>query len=964
MEPEPDVTFGPFRLDVLHGWVWRGDHRTPLRPRSLALLRYLLAHPGRLVSKAEVRTQVWGGTHVTDTVLRVCVQEIRAALGDVAAAPRYLETIGRQGYRFLVEGDLESPPVLTASPIVGRQGEVIFLEARYQQAAQGTRQVVFVSGEAGVGKTTVVDLWLGRLGSRNGVQMARGQCVEHYGAGEPYLPILEALGQLSRGPGGMEVVAVLRRQAPLWLVQLPGLLRETELERVQRLVQGATPTRMLRELADALDVLTAETPLMLVLEDLHWSDASTVEALAYVAQRRDPARLLVLGTYRPVETLLRSHPLRGLVQELCGRGQAVDLALELLPAEAVTAYVSGRLGGAVANTLAAFVYERTEGNALFLANILEHLVQQGLVVRQAGQWTLRDGGEPILASLPEGLRQFISRRIEALPVEARRVLEAASVAGEAFPVAVVATAAECPVVEVNAVCEALVAQHHFIADVGLVEWPDGTRSGQYRFQHALYQQVLYERLGPTQRLQCHQRVGARLEAGYGAQRGEIAAQLAVHFERAGETGRAVHAWQQVGETAERRNAPHEAIAALQKALTLLATLPESAERTRHELTLQLRLGEVISAAKGRAALEVGEAYSRADTLCRGLGEVPLRFQVLQGLYRFQETQAQLHAAGELAQQLAQLAQQQPDASLLQEGQSALGSVAFYRGDLVAARTYLEPCLPSGAFCPSSAPMFRGGHHLGVTNLSWMVLVLWGLGYADQAQRRSQEALALAKQMGHPPTLTHAQIFAAMLAQCRRDAAATYARADGLMIFAAAQGLAYRVDQGRFLRGWAQVMQGDAASGVAEIRQGIVAAESAGLKLFQPYRLALLAEAYGMAGQPETGLQILAEALMVVAETDERRWEAEVARLRGALLLQLPSPDAEQAEACFQQALTVACRQQAKALELRAALSLTHLWQQQGKQKAARDLLAPIYGWFTEGFDTPDLQEAKALLKSQ
>ena len=320
-------------------------------------------------------------------------------------------------------------------------------------------------------------LWLARLAAGRAVRIARGQCVEHYGEGEPYLPLLEALGQLSRGPDHRDVLAALRRYAPMWLVQLPGLLTETELERLQRQVQGATSARMLRELAEALDVLTAETPLVLVLEDLHWSDRSTVESLTYLAQRRAPARLLVLGTYRPVETVIRAHPLRPMVQELCGRGQAVELRLELLPAEEVAAYVAGRLGGPVAAPLAAFVHERTEGNALFMVNIVEHLVQQGVVVRREGEWTLRAGAEAKVASLPEGLRQLLMRRIEDLQPEARRVLEAASVVGETFAVAAVAAGAQCPVEDVEARCEALAAQHHFLDDIGLTAWPDGTSGG-------------------------------------------------------------------------------------------------------------------------------------------------------------------------------------------------------------------------------------------------------------------------------------------------------------------------------------------------------------------------------------------------------------------------------------------------------------------------------------------------------
>src|SRR4029453_6718560 len=261
-----------------------------------------------------------------------------------------------------------------------------------------------------------------------------GQCAEHYGEGEPYLPLFEALGQLCRGPQQAAVLAVLRRYAPLWLGQLLGVLSEAEQEHLQRHVEGATAARMLRELAEALDVLTADVPLVLVLEDLQWSDRSTVEALAYLAQRRAPARLLVLGTYRPVELVLRADPVRGLLQELYGRGQAVEVRLEPLPAEAVTAYVTGRLGGPVAGPLTALILERTEGNALFLVNIVEHLGQQGLVVRREGAWTLRAGTEAQAASLPEGVRQLLLRRLQALPPAVCRGLEAARGGGQAFTV--------------------------------------------------------------------------------------------------------------------------------------------------------------------------------------------------------------------------------------------------------------------------------------------------------------------------------------------------------------------------------------------------------------------------------------------------------------------------------------------------------------------------------------------------
>jgi predicted ATPase len=960
MTQEHTIAFGPFRLEPPPGRLWRGDQIIPLRPRSLAMLRYLAAQPGRLVTKAEVQQHVWAGTHVTPNVLRVCVREIRMALDDAAGAPRYLATVGRQGYRWLLGGDLKGLPPRPADLLVGRQSEADLLVGRGQQAAHGTRQLVFVSGEAGIGKSTVVAMGLARLTDGRGVWTARGQCVEHTGEGEPYLPFLEALGQLGHGPERNEVRAVLGRYAPLWLAQLPGLVSESELERLQGRLAGATRARMLRELAEALEMLTVDRLLVLVLEDLQWSDLSTVEALAYLAQRSAPARLLVLGTYRPVDVLLQGHPLRGMVQELCGRGQGIDLRLELLSAADVATYLAERLGGAVAAPLTVFVYARTDGNALFMVNIVEHLVQQGAVVWRAGQWTPQEEMETQVASLPEGLRGLLLRRIEALPLTTRQALEAASVVGETFAVAAVAAGVQGSVEDVEAVCAGLVAQRHFLDDAGWAVWPDGTSGGRYRFQHALYQEVLYEALGMARRMQLHQAVGARLEAGYGAQVGELAAQLAVHFERAGAIQRAVHYWQQTGKNAGWRYAYPEALTALRKGLTLLATVPESPARNQAELRLQLSLGELLTIAKGTAVPEVGEVYTRAYSLCHQLGESSQQFQALQGLQRFHVTQAQLPAAGELALQLTHLAHRQGEVGRVLEGQAGMGVVALLRGDLVTGRALLEPYL-SLSDPPPIATTFHGMRHLRVAYLAWMMQGLWELGYAAQAQQRHVELLSLARQLGHPPNLVYAECFGAFLAQYCRDAATTYDRAEAVTAFATAQGLEHNVVFGRILLGWALAMQGDAAAGMAHIQQGLAVVQRTGLKLYRPYFLTLLAEASGQAGQPEAGLTALTEAVTLVAATEERWWEAEVYRLQGVLLLQRSRADVGQAEACFQQALEVARRQQARALELRAALRLAQLWQTQGQRAAARQLLVELYGWFTEGFDTADLQEAKALL---
>ena len=413
----------------------------------------------------------------------------------------------------------------------------------------------------------------------------------------------------------------------------------------------------------------------------------------------------------------------------------------------------------------------------------------------------------------------------------------------------------------------------------------------------------------------------------------------------------------------RRNAHAEAIAALRKGLALLSTLPDSRGRIQRELALQLTLGELLTATQGMASPASGEAYSRAHALCQQMGETPQLFRALCGLFTFHNAQAQLHTGRAFGQQFFDLAQRQRDPVLVREGHLLLGTAALDYGDPVAARIHLEQSLDLSAAQQPATSLSAAGLHPQVESLAKLMRVLWLLGYADQAQLRSQEALTLARHVEHTPSGAYAAYFVTTLSQCRRDAVATHAQADALMALAQEQGLVSRLEQGRILRGWALAMQGAAAAGVAQIRQGLAAHERAGLpQLGRPFMLALLAEAYGQAGQPEVGLRVLAEALTLVTTTEARWWEAELHRLQGALRLQLPIPDITQAEACFRQALDVARRQAAKMWELRTAVSLSQLWHEQGKSAEAHSLLAPLYGWFTEGHETADLQAARAMLE--
>jgi predicted ATPase len=367
------------------------------------------------------------------------------------------------------------------------------------------------------------------------------------------------------------------------------------------------------------------------------------------------------------------------------------------------------------------------------------------------------------------------------------------------------------------------------------------------------------------------------------------------------------------------------------------------------------------ATRGYAALEVEAAYARARELCRQVGETPQLFQALWGLWYFYLVRAELQTARELGEQLLSLAQRVQTPALLLLAHRVLGQTLAFLGEFSTAHGHLEREMTLYDLGQHRVFASLYGQDQGVICRSWAALTLWSLGYPEQALRRSREALTLAQELVHPFSLAYAMCFAGMLCQLCRDVQAVQERATAAMALCTEQGFALYLARGTILQGWAVAEQGQGATGLAQMRQGLVAYQATGAAVFRPYYLASLAEAYGTLGQAGEGLTLLSEALAAVHKTAERFCEAELYRLKGELLLVRSAENSEKAETCFQQALTVARRQQAKSWELRAAASLSRLWQHQGKCQEAYDLLAPVYGWFTEGFDTTDLQEARALL---
>jgi predicted ATPase len=500
-----------------------------------------------------------------------------------------------------------------------------------------------------------------------------------------------------------------------------------------------------------------------------------------------------------------------------------------------------------------------------------------------------------------------------------------------------------------------------LVDAELVYQRDVPPQSTYVFKHALIQDAAYASLLKSTRQHYHQQIAQVLEAQFPETAETQPELLAYHYTEAALPEKAVPYWHHAGQQASERSAHVEAIAHLRQGLALLHTLLETPERLQHEADLLITLGASLRATQGSAAPEVGQTYTRARQLCQHLEDPQRLIPVLRGFWNHYLVRADLQTAHALGAQLFDLAQQSQDSAMRVAAHRALGATLFYLGETTLAYTHLVQGMALYDPTQHRASAFLHGEDAGVICHILAAWALWCLGSPDQGLARNDEAVTLAQQSAHPFSLGFVLNAATIFSQFRHEARCTQDRAEAAIHLATEQGFPYWRARGAMLRGWALAHQGQAQEGIEQITQGLRAHRATGAELLRSYFLALLAEAYGIMRQPEAGLTVLTEALTFAETSGERWYEAELHRLKGELLLQGSSENSTEAETCFQHALAIARNQQVKSFELRTATSLARLWQQQGKRREAHDLLAPVYGWFTEGFDTADLQDAKDLL---
>jgi DNA-binding winged helix-turn-helix (wHTH) protein/predicted ATPase len=895
MSRAPDLVFPPFRLDRSEGRLYCSGEPVRLRPKSYALLTYLSEHAGELVTKERLLESLWPGTYVSDTVLKVCVRELRQALGDAHASPRFIETAHRRGYRFIApvtsidpletaSGTLSATlPLQFEVPsggLVGRQVELAWLCAVAERAAAGRRQLAFVSGEPGIGKSALAAAFVGQLAQAAKAVVARGQCVEHHGPAEAYLPWLEALSRLAAGPEGERVREVLSHIAPSWLAQMPALADPATAERVRGVLASTSRPRMLREMADALEALARDTLLVVVLDDLHWSDPSSLDLLGYLARRRDPARLMLVGLFRPAEAADSGRPFRGVLQGLHAQRCCEERALALLTPDDVHAYAAAVGTDEDARRLGGLLFQSTEGNPLFIVSLLEEMRRRDIVYEVEGRFRLRDVGAMWQRVVPESLRHLIDHQFERLEPVDQRLLEAAAVAGHEWDARTIAGALDHAPADIEHHAESLAARRLFIR--AATDAAHTSRMSRFAFQHAMYRDALYEGLTTARRRALHAKVAGALELNHAtvlAGDGE----LANHFDHGDRPDRAVAYYRMAAVQSMRRYAVSEAETHLDRALALLPAIGDASGRAQHELRLRLLQGVLLAATRGHSAAATNGCYRRAGELADDVGDSRQRFQAGVGRWASELVGARLAAAQKIAEELVGLAEDRLGPDERVQARWTAEVTAVNRGDAAAAVAHFDAAM---AIAPASDPFVQielFGHDARATCRGFGAWALWMIGETRRSRDVAFEAVAVADELRHPHTLAFAYFFLSFVHALGKDATATLEWADRTVAVGEEHGLRQWLAFGRILRGWARGVLDPMSTGAEELDDALNRYAETGAAISRPHFLGLRAETLAARGQAAAALALVEEAIRTAKRTGELYYLPELLRLDGMLV---------------------------------------------------------------------------------
>jgi class 3 adenylate cyclase/predicted ATPase len=905
---------------------------------NLAARLQALARPGTLVVAENTRRQIGALFEIEDLGLQ--------PLAGFAEPQRAWNVTGESGvvsrYEALRSG---------TTPLVGRDEELDLLMRRWQQAKSGEGRVVLISGEPGIGKSRLTAALSAHIETEPHTRL-RYFCSPH----DQDSALFPFIGQLERAAGiardDTTATKLDKLEALLGDGAEPGdisLLAETlSLSGGERfpplnLSPQRKKERTLAALLRQLQALARRQPVLMIFEDLHWIDPTSRKLLDLTLERIRGLPVLLVATYR-----LEFQP------PWVGQSQVTVIALNRLSrSEGATlvARLAGNLGALPPDVIDEIV-ERTDGVPLFVEELTKAVVEAGADRSYASIAAVPASS----LAVPATLHASLLGRLDRLGQAAKNVAQIGAAIGRDFSHELLAAAVPLAEPELQEALRRLV-------DSGLVFQRGAAPMAEYLFKHALVQDTAYSTLlrGPRQAL--HRRIAEALEQRFPdlvETRPEI---VAHHYGEAAIADKAVTYWHRAGKLSVAKSAVREAIAQLRRGLGLLDGLPETRGRNQLELDIHVTLIAALMAEKGFADPEVFAALERANRLVTETASVgtPVHFFALFGLWASNHNAGAIAAALEHATNFLSIAQSQPSSGPLLVGHHILAHSLMYSGDYPAALTHAETAASLYRPDEHRDSAFRYGQDIGVSAFVLLSCALWHRGYPDQSARAADRALALSRELGHAHTLAHALYTAGAAAVFARDVATVHAHGNDCVAIASEHGFALWAAGGRILQGWADAQRGETTTGIARIRDGMAAAAAIGSHVHAPLFLNMLAEALALAGEIEEGIAALDDALARAGVSGDRGDSAEIRRLRGELTGRLPYPDPAKAEDLFRTALAIAEEQGTRGYELRAATSLARLWREQGRPGEARELLAPVYGWFTEGFDTADLKDAAKLL---
>jgi DNA-binding winged helix-turn-helix (wHTH) protein/tetratricopeptide (TPR) repeat protein len=967
-------SFPPFKLDSKNEQLWRENEEVRLRRKTFAVLRHLAEHPGELVTKAALLDAIWPDVSVSDSMPAHSVRELRKALGDTAHTPRFIETVQGRGYRFIADVKLESVHAPTPSAarqpsfaeqahqsvFVGREHERSEVRGALAAATSARGHICLISGEAGIGKTRLC-AEIAREAEKNGHAVLVGHCSEQEAV--PYLPFVEILESwIDRWDSADDLRRAIGEEAPELGRLLPKLRRIIpDLPPPIELPAEQARRQLFNSFTNFIASRSREQPMMLVLEDLHWADDSTLALINYLSKRHSDLPLLMIGTYREGEIDLSpslSRTLEGLI-----RGRlATQLRLKGLPSGEVAQMLQGLSGQSAPAAVVSEIHGETDGNPFFVEELFQHLAEENRLFDDTGQFRAElKIGE---LEVPRNVRLVVGRRFGRLGAATRKILAVAAVIGRSFTFELLEAASGAntdklkpDTLKTDALLDCLDEARR----VGLVRSSAQHPQARFEFSHELIRQAILTELSVARLRRLHLEVAETIERVYSNTLEDHYAELAHHYAQTENIGNAVTYYHLAGQQAAGRSAHTEAVGLFNSCLEILLTLPETAERDNQELATQSALGTVLIGTRGDGAPEVKVSLSRVVDLSRRLGESPQLFAALYGLAIYHSNRGEHRTAQGLAKDLLSVAQRADDPAAVMVGHAVLGQTSYWLGELVFAHANLEQAVALYGPDLHGHLEFVYGLDPALDSLGYDGYTLFQMGYPDQALHKAERGLAIAQKAARPSGLATALNYLAIAHMLRQENEIAIARAEDAVGMANKEGLPFRAAIGFVTIGAAMVQPDQDAKALVQLQRVSKAIESSGSRP-SPLHGGALAHAYAKTGQATKAMSLIAKLLEWVRESSSHVDEPWLYYIKGEVLLAQEPPDAEEAERCFRTSIEVAQRIGAKSLELHTTIRLAKLLMKQRHRKEARAMLTGIYNWFTEGLDTPDLRGAKALLE--